>query len=162
MEGIPDTLDIISRLTAAAPMILDMKLPALVNLASGLASDDRFPPPTFLNVLSEKQCADALRACLLVYKLSSGRVLPRVFQLQVVLESLAGHDCLVLSGTGSGKTLIMIMLSILRPKEYTILVVPLKRLQHSQSDAFAAFSITTAVINEDTPDRPQFWKASIF
>jgi replicative superfamily II helicase len=114
-----------------------------------------------LDNLSNDQRVEVLRACLLVYKLSNGRAIPREFQLQVVLQSLTSRDCVVSSGTGSGKTLIMIILLLLRPMEAVILVVPLKRLQHSQLEAFTSFGILTVIVNEDTPDDPNLWKVHL-
>ena len=101
--------------------------------------------------LAGHQRHNILLACVLVYLLSSGNAVPRVFQLQAVLGSFAGDGII---GTGSGKPLIMIILLLLHPTELCILIVPLKRLQQAQLAAFTTFCINTVVINEDTSDDP--------
>jgi Lhr-like helicase len=73
--------------------------------------------------------ADLLRACLLVFFLSLGKMVSRDFQLEAIAHSLTGHDELVTAATGSGKTLIMTALSLLRPEELTVLIGPLKHLK---------------------------------
>ena len=107
-------------------------LATLYLLARTAIKPDQLPPNEFLNHISEIQQANVLRGCLLVHVLSRGTKVPREFQLDATLGPLDGHDVIVSSATGSGKTMIMILLLLLRPKEHTILIVPLKRLQQAQ------------------------------
>jgi ATP-dependent helicase YprA (DUF1998 family) len=93
---------------------------------------EQLPPEEFLHRISESQQIDVLRGCLLVHILSLGTKVPREFQLEAILGPLDGRDAVVSSATGSGKTMIMILLLLLRPKEHAILIVPLKRLQQAQ------------------------------
>ena len=81
------------------------------------------------------------------------------FQLEAVLGSLAGNG-IIPAGTGSGKTLIMIILLLLRPANLCILIVPLKRLQLAHLEAFNLYGINTVVINEDTSVEPALWQVS--
>jgi hypothetical protein len=138
--------------------IQGMDLVALSDLCQTVIPRDRLPSDAFWNSLDRSQHADALRACLLVYTSSLGNIIPRDFQLQAVIASLSGRDGLVTAATGSGKTLIMIMLLMLRPSDTSILIVPLKRLQDSHISAFTSYGIPSVVINEDTPDDPALWK----
>jgi hypothetical protein len=52
----------------------------------------------------------------------------------------------------------MIMIALLRYTSSSILIVPLKRLQYSQNEAFGRYGIPSVVINEDTPEDPELWK----
>ena len=137
-----------------------MDFTALSEVARKVIPQDRLPSEQFVGPLQETQQTEVLRALLLVYFLSLGNIIPRESQLLAVIESLSGRDGLVTAATGSGKTLIMIMLSLLRPDDISVLIVPLKRLQHSQLRAFASFGIPSVVINEDTPDDTELWTVS--
>ncbi|KIM91510.1 hypothetical protein PILCRDRAFT_677 [Piloderma croceum F 1598] len=83
---------------------------------------------------------------------------PQEFQLEAILRPLDGHNTVVSSATGSGKTMIMILLLLLHPMEHLILIVPLKRLQQAQLNAFTSFGIRFVIVNEDTPDDAELWK----
>ncbi|KAF9222955.1 hypothetical protein BS17DRAFT_659433, partial [Gyrodon lividus] len=56
---------------------------------------------------SDQEQVDALRACLIVYLLTSNTIIPRAFQLEASLAILSGRDTLITAGTGSGKTLCL-------------------------------------------------------
>jgi hypothetical protein len=104
----------------------------LAQVAQDIIPSSQMPPLEFLHALSEVERTDVFRACLLVFKLSRGAVVPRVFQLQAALASLAGQDSVIVAGTGSGKTLCIIIPLLLRPAVIGITVSPLKRLQITQ------------------------------
>ncbi|KIM52659.1 hypothetical protein SCLCIDRAFT_47169, partial [Scleroderma citrinum Foug A] len=89
-------------------------------------------PWTFVNTLEEKDVVDALRACVIIHILSGGKIVPREFQLEATLSVLHGRDSVITAGTGSGKTLCIIIPILLRPDKITITVSPLKRLQALQ------------------------------
>jgi len=135
-------------------------LEALKDIVRTTITLEQRPPAEFLCRISESQQLDVLRGCLLVHILSHGTKVPRAFQLEAILGPLDGRDVVVSSATGSGKTLIMILLLLLRPVEHAILIVPLKRLQQAQLDAFTVFGIRSVIVNEDTPDDPELWKVS--
>ncbi|KAJ7482060.1 hypothetical protein B0H11DRAFT_1724134 [Mycena galericulata] len=83
----------------------------------------RVPSQSFLLSLSPKDCANALRACLIVYSLRRGKMVPHQGQLESSLASMAGRDSWVIARTGYGKTLLL-----LQPKTITMTISPLKRL----------------------------------
>ena len=60
---------------------------------------------------------------------TNGKKIPREFQLEAVLALLSGRDSLIDAGTGSGKTLCMVLPALLDPKAVSLVVSPLKRLQ---------------------------------
>jgi ATP-dependent helicase YprA (DUF1998 family) len=126
---IQDNQGLINKLVLA---VRSADLPTLHLLAHETLELDRLPSLD-LSVLSDSQQADVLRGSLLVYILSLGNKVPCGFQLEAVLGSLGGHDGIVSSATGSGKTMIMILLLLLRLEDLSILIVPLKRLQQSQA-----------------------------
>ena len=74
------------------------------------------------------QHLDALRACLLVFSVSDGRVIPRKFQLEAGLAAYQGKNMIVNAGTGSGKTLSMAIPLLMDPDAVAIIISPLKRL----------------------------------
>ena len=69
------------------------------------------------------------KCCLLLSLVTNGKKIPREFQLQAVLNLLARKDCLIDAGTGSGKTLCMVLPALLDPTAVALVVSPLKRLQ---------------------------------
>ena len=92
---------------------------------------------------------DALRACLLVFSVTNGRVFPRQFQLEAGLAAYQGKNSIVTAGTGSGKTLSMVIPLLMNPKAVGIIVSPLKRLQSTQARELERFQIKPLVINQD-------------
>ncbi|KAF8149567.1 P-loop containing nucleoside triphosphate hydrolase protein, partial [Crassisporium funariophilum] len=109
------------------------------------------PSSLFWETYSQEQRTTGLRACLLLWVVTSGRIAPREFQLQATLSLFSGNDCLVDVGTGYGKTLCMILPCLLAPNTISMVVSPLKRLQALQVREFELYGIKTVAINEDTP-----------
>jgi ATP-dependent helicase YprA (DUF1998 family) len=141
IQVLPNPEDLVNQLVAA---VQAAELPTLHLFAQEAIKPELLPPVDFLNGLSILQQTDVFRGCLLVHILSLGTKVPRKFQLEAVLGSLAGQDGIISSGTGSGKTMIMILLLLLRPKELAILIVPLKRLQKSQVKWLPFYTISCA------------------
>ncbi|KAG1719435.1 uncharacterized protein EDB91DRAFT_1032446, partial [Suillus paluster] len=69
-----------------------------------------------------------LRACLIIYVLTATVMVPRQFQLKAMLTTLNGRDSIITAGTGSGKTLCIIIPILLRPGTVTMTISPLKQL----------------------------------
>ncbi|KAJ8522820.1 hypothetical protein ONZ45_g629 [Pleurotus djamor] len=109
------------------------------------------PSADFLATLKLDELVMAQRLCLLLMATTQGTRCPRDFQLRSAIAALTQHDCLVDAGTGSGKTLCMILPLLMDPSGITIMVTPLKRLQAAQVAEFACYGIETIPINEDTP-----------
>ena len=96
-----------------------------------LEIDDRLPNE-YLATLSNTDKLDALRACLILHRMTSSAIVSRVFQLQASLALLNGKDTIVTAGTGCGKTLCQLIPMLLRPGSVSITISPLKRLQVTQ------------------------------
>jgi ATP-dependent helicase YprA (DUF1998 family) len=107
-------------------------LETLTDIVCTIIKPEHHPLAEFLCRISKSQRLDVLRGCVLVHTLSHGMKVPREFQLEAMLGPLDGRDTVVSSATGSGKTMIIILLLLLRPMEHVILIVPLKRLQQAQ------------------------------
>ncbi|KAH9961658.1 hypothetical protein BGW80DRAFT_1125400, partial [Lactifluus volemus] len=71
----------------------------------------------------------------------------------------SGQDTLIDAGTGSGKTLCMILPALLDPTAVSLVISPLKRLQVLQVAEFQSYGLTAACVNEDTPNSSEFWKS---
>jgi ATP-dependent helicase YprA (DUF1998 family) len=69
------------------------------------------------------------KCCSLVYTVTYGAKMPREFQLEATLALLAGQDSLINAGTGSGKTLCMVLPALLDPTSVSLVISPSKRLQ---------------------------------
>ncbi|KIK79606.1 hypothetical protein PAXRUDRAFT_95859, partial [Paxillus rubicundulus Ve08.2h10] len=67
-----------------------------------------------------------LHACMIIYLLTATVIVPQEFQLQASLAILNGKDSIITAGTGSGKTLCIIIPLLLRPQSISITVSPLK------------------------------------
>jgi hypothetical protein len=57
-----------------------------------------------------------MRACLLIFTVTQGHVVPRQFQLEAALETIKGSDSIVIAKTGHGKTLCIVIPLILQPQ----------------------------------------------
>lgn len=87
------------------------------------------PGHDFLAKLDTTEQDTVYKCCLLLSTVTEGKKIPREFQLNAVLALLAGKDCLIDAGTGSGKTLCMILPALLDPAAISLVISPLKRLQ---------------------------------
>ena len=117
-------MDIIIRGIQSAP------LDFLSQLADNLLHDRL--PRSYQATLSDNEKIDALQACLIIWILTQGTIVPRVFQIQASLAMLQRHDSVITTGTGSGKTLCLLIPMLLRPESITLTISPLKRLQTTQ------------------------------
>ncbi|KAF8989363.1 hypothetical protein BDQ17DRAFT_1478689, partial [Cyathus striatus] len=73
---------------------------------------------------------------------TGGKIVPRNFQLEATLALLSGIDSLVDVGTGYGKTLCLILPSILFPDQISLVISPLKHLQALQLLEFEKYQVT--------------------
>jgi superfamily II DNA/RNA helicase len=73
-----------------------------------------------------------LRAYLIVYSLSRGKMVPHQGQLESSLAAMSGRESIVIARTGYGKTLCIAIPLLLQPGTVTLTISPLKRLQHMQ------------------------------
>lgn len=76
-------------------------------------------PWVYLNALSNDDRITASRACLLAYAVTGGTQVPRELQLRACLATYHAHDSLIDAGTGSGKTL-PIVLNLLASRRSTV------------------------------------------
>ncbi|KAI0046676.1 P-loop containing nucleoside triphosphate hydrolase protein, partial [Auriscalpium vulgare] len=116
------------------------------------------PLDSFLHTLAPSDLAKALRACLLLWTVTNGEKVPRQMQLESVIPVCSRRDSLVNAGTGSGKTICMVLAILLQIGATCLVINPLRRLQINQVAEFAAYGIRAQCINEDTPDDPTLWK----
>ncbi|KAK7034169.1 P-loop containing nucleoside triphosphate hydrolase protein [Favolaschia claudopus] len=131
-------------------------LEELKSLASSFLTLDA-PLVEYLESLVDKHKTIALKACLIVQIISRYRIIPRKFQLEAVLALDEGRDVILESGTGSGKTLCLIIPNLLYPDTTSITISPLKRLQILQASELERWGIRTVCINEDTPSDKALW-----
>ncbi|KAF6755179.1 P-loop containing nucleoside triphosphate hydrolase protein [Ephemerocybe angulata] len=76
--------------------------------------------------------------------------IPYAWQLDVAEALLLGLNCVVIAGTGCGKT-IPFMLPLLNDRsKKAVIISPLKVLQEDQASRFRAVGITAAAVNGDT------------
>lgn len=120
-------------------------MPAILHAIRNLDDDDvwrisreiipheKLPSYNFLlSIGSANLRTTCIRACLLIFTVTYGRVIPRQFQLEAALETIKGNDSIVIAGTGSGKTLCIVIPLILQPGIICAMISPLKRLQMMQ------------------------------
>ncbi|KAJ7467914.1 hypothetical protein FB451DRAFT_1177579 [Mycena latifolia] len=118
------------------------------------------PSSGFLTGLSYQDRITALRACLLVYTVMRGHLVPHELQLEAALAAENGKETFVIARTGWGKTLCIAIPLLLHPDRISVTISPLKRLQMMQvSDFLKKFGIATVAVNEDTPNCPLLWSA---
>jgi hypothetical protein len=122
---------------------------------------DRAPSAGFWDSYNAKQITIGRLACLHLWKASGSRLVPYEFQLKATIATMSGQHSLIDVGTGYGKTLCMVLPSLLSPYTISIVVSPLKRLQAVQVLDFEHYGIRTVAINEDTPNDPLLWKVRL-
>ncbi|KAF6764175.1 hypothetical protein DFP72DRAFT_1163206 [Ephemerocybe angulata] len=71
------------------------------------------------------------------------------WQLDVAEALLLGLHCVVIAGTGMGKTMPFMLPLLQDKKAKTITISPLKVLQEDQAARFKAMDITAAAVNGD-------------
>ncbi|KAG2144383.1 P-loop containing nucleoside triphosphate hydrolase protein [Suillus bovinus] len=116
-------------------------------------------PNDYLQTLCDSDRTHALCACLIVYVLTATTIVPRQFQLEAVLATLNGQDTIITAGTGSGKTLCIIIPILLCPGTISMTISPLKSLQATQVLESTKYGIPTITINKDTPTDPSLWES---
>ncbi|KAG2044373.1 hypothetical protein BDR03DRAFT_850377 [Suillus americanus] len=87
-------------------------------------------------------------------------IVPQQFQLEAVLATLNGQDTIITAGTGSGKTLCIIIPILLCPGTISMTISPLKHLQATQVLESTRYGIPTIVINKDTPTDLSLWEVN--
>ncbi|KAF8834598.1 hypothetical protein BDN67DRAFT_871425, partial [Paxillus ammoniavirescens] len=75
---------------------------------------------------SDNAKVDALQACLIIWVLTRGALVPHVFQLQASLTMLQQRGSIIMAGTGSGKILCVLIPMLLQPGSISITISPLK------------------------------------
>lgn len=135
----------------------------------------------YIATLSAHDQAVALRATLLLQVVSQKSKIPRTMQLECVRAIMARQDSLVTAGTGSGKTIAMLLAVLLDPLSITLVVSPLIRLQinqvslfplyfcgyHTETSGsqvadFAQYGVRAQCVNSDTSDDEDLWKVCSF
>jgi ATP-dependent helicase YprA (DUF1998 family) len=111
--------------------IRDSSLCDLQSLAGEFLSSEALPD-AYIDSLDDKHKTIALRACLIIHIVSKYIIVPRKYQLEANNGLEDGRDVLVNAGTGSGKTLCLIMPNLLHPNTSSMTISPLKRLQTLQ------------------------------
>jgi hypothetical protein len=104
----------------------------------------------WIGSLDPHQCLDNLRACLLIFSVTDGRVIPRRFQLEAGLAAYCGKNTIINAGTGSGKTLSMAIPLLMDLEAIGLIISPLKRLQSTQARELERFLLKPLVINQDS------------
>lgn len=102
----------------------------LIQSASTFLSDQLLGE--YLESLNHEDKLEAIRACMIVWVVTEGRVIPHAFQLKASLAMLHQQDSVIIAGTGSGKTLCLFIPLLLSPKSISVTISPLKRLQLTQ------------------------------
>ncbi|KAG9310613.1 P-loop containing nucleoside triphosphate hydrolase protein [Chiua virens] len=77
---------------------------------------------------------------------------PYSWQLDCAEAFILGIDCVILAGTGFGKTLPFTIPSFLHPDKITIVISPLNALEEDQARRFREAGLKAAVVNHETFD----------
>ncbi|THV02963.1 P-loop containing nucleoside triphosphate hydrolase protein [Dendrothele bispora CBS 962.96] len=98
--------------------------------------------------------------CLVCWNATNKTQCPKLLQLEFACAILMRRDIFLEAGTGFGKTLASVFRNCCNDG-ITIIISPLKRLQLSQAESiFRKYGLCTIVVNEDTDDSNEFWRAS--
>ncbi len=150
--------ELVPKLKSFRDLPLDkLKLTYLDLIPANLA-----PPDSFWASYNNVKLAIGLQACLAVWEASKKKIVPNEFQLKATIAMMSGQDSLIDAGTGSGKTLCMIIPCLLAPESTSVVISPLKRLQAVHVLEFERYGVKTVSINEDTPNDPELWKVRLY
>ncbi|KAJ7611076.1 P-loop containing nucleoside triphosphate hydrolase protein [Mycena polygramma] len=117
-------------------------------------------PLTFMNTLTSPEKLVVLEAFMYLDFASQGTKVPRALQLRANLAVKAGQDVLVRSGTGSGKTISMILPVLSLGKDAIVITIsPLRLIQDNHVVEFEKYGIKSIAINCYTPKDQALWKA---
>lgn len=112
----------------------------------------------FWTTCNKKEKLIGYKASMAMYIVTKRIIVPREFQLKATMAVCTGKDALIDAGTGSGKTFCMVLPALLNPKDQTIVITPLRKLQDMQVLEFQKYGLSTLAINEDTPNDKSLWK----
>ncbi|KAF5335284.1 hypothetical protein D9611_011743 [Ephemerocybe angulata] len=118
---------------------------------------DRRLPDGYWTKHNSRLLALGMKLCLALHTATDGRISPKEFQLDSALALLSGKDSEVDAGTGSGKTICMILPALLSGG-LSIIVSPLKTVQEGQVKELARFGVRAFAVNEDTSKDPKVWQ----
>jgi hypothetical protein len=104
----------------------------VLRFSAAIIPPNLYPTSSFLSGLSNEDHILALRACLLVFTVTRGRLVPHDLQLKAGVAAATGKETFVIARTGWDKTLCIAIPILLRPDRISITVSPLKRLQMMQ------------------------------
>lgn len=104
----------------------------LVSYVQQIIPGDKLHPIVLYDFLPSNRRTDAYQATVMVYYLSKQMIIPHTTQLEATLCPIFGQDCIFIAPTGFGKTIVVIMGLPLHPREESLLLAPLKRLQQCQ------------------------------
>ncbi|KAJ7449385.1 P-loop containing nucleoside triphosphate hydrolase protein [Mycena galericulata] len=138
--------------------IRELPLPQLESLAAEFLPENSLPS-AYIDSLGQRHKTISLRASLLVHIVTKYGIVPRQYQLEANNGLEDGREILIDSGTGSGKTLCLIIPNLLHPDTSSMTISPLKRLQILQAAELERWGIRTICINEDTPSDKELWNA---
>lgn len=79
--------------------------------------------------LKTQEIQDVNQAFRIMNSKTSGKKLPRLFQMRTALEIVDGRHVVVRAGTGSGKSIAMGLPMLLRPEWVFVTIAPLMALQ---------------------------------
>ncbi|KAJ7240931.1 P-loop containing nucleoside triphosphate hydrolase protein [Mycena rebaudengoi] len=74
-------------------------------------------------------------------------------QIDVSEALILGLDCIVISGTGAGRTIPFMMPLLLHREKFVLIISPLKILQGDQDKRFSKMGLPAAAVNGDTFSR---------
>ena len=66
------------------------------------------------------------------FEMCTGRKKPYGWQMDVAEAIITGLDCVIVAGTGAGKTMLLIMPLLVDPKKHIIIISPLDAFKHNQ------------------------------
>ncbi|KAJ7882740.1 P-loop containing nucleoside triphosphate hydrolase protein [Mycena olivaceomarginata] len=132
---------------------------ALPLSASARAAFHALPRP-FMASLSGVERLIALDAFLYLDFASNGTKTPRELQIRAAIAIRQGKDLVVRSGTGTGKTIAMILPLLMLPNDaIAITISPLRLIQDNHVSEFSKYGISSLAINCHTPATPALWKS---
>ncbi|KAJ7498333.1 P-loop containing nucleoside triphosphate hydrolase protein [Mycena galericulata] len=135
---------------------------ALPLSASARAAFHALPRP-FMASLSGGERLIALDAFLYLNFASNGTKTPRELQIRAAIAIRQGKDLVVRSGTGTGKTIAMILPLLMMPNDaIAITILPLRLIQDNHVSEFSKYGISSLAINCYTPATPALWKHTQF
>jgi hypothetical protein len=113
-----ETVDYVPTLDERLIYLREAPGSAISTLVDSMSELNNCLPQNYLLELEESDRVICLRAALVCWAVTEGKIIPREMQLRAILADQRSRDSLISAGTGSGKTLPIAICTLLARSDW--------------------------------------------